>query len=773
MKLPLTTGAYSAKSIIADAQRCVNLYVEENPPDAPFPNTHYLTPGLNIVVPASATKSGVVRQTYRASNGDLYAAIGDTVYYISPSFVATSLGTIDSGTNSVYMADNGLVILLCNGTPNLYAIDLTTRSFGQVTSPNIYGADRVDYLDTFFILNVPGTNKWYISLSEVNFAMLTSIPGSILTGSIIDSGDTGAILTGAITVQGTGYTDGTYTNIPFTGGTGTGATVNLIISGGFVITAGINQPGINYLTGDILGINTASLSVAATGTYTFTGNPNNGDNIVLNGVTWTFVTSGATGPQTNIGVNLAATLNNLSTDLNASANASLNVASYTNSSTVLTITYKTAGTGGNAYTLAVGTYGGSVSAATLTGGVTAAGAGFAYTVQTTTGSYTNGTYPGVALTGGSGTGAQATIIITGGQVTTVTITAPGINYTVGDVLSANPATIGGTGSGFGYSIDALGGFAFDPLDIASKAGYPDPISGLIVMNLQIWLIGQLTTEIWNNTGAADFTFQIQPGVFIEHGCIATYSIAKQDLSVYWLSQDEQGHAIVIHGTEYQALRISTFALEDEFSQYPLLSDAIGVTYQQDGHTFYVLQFPTANKTWVWDKTNAQWHQRAWTDNQGTLNRHRMNCICNAYNQNIVGDWQNGNLYAFDTSTYVDNVDGAGLNPDGSYPITRIRSWPGVIDESKRITYNNFIADMQVGDYAQNDTPQVSLSWSDDRGRTYNNPIEQSLGKTGQYLTNMQWRRLGQARGRVFQLEWSVNGNTALNGAWVDIVESLT
>lgn len=66
--------------------------------------------------------------------------------------------------------------------------------------------------------------------------------------------------------------------------------------------------------------------------------------------------------------------------------------------------------------------------------------------------YTNGAYGGVALTGGSGTNATANITVSGGIVTQVTVLNPGIQYVVGDVLSAAAASIGGTGSGFSVAI---------------------------------------------------------------------------------------------------------------------------------------------------------------------------------------------------------------------------------------------------------------------------------------------------------------------------------
>jgi hypothetical protein len=65
------------------------------------------------------------------------------------------------------------------------------------------------------------------------------------------------------------------------------------------------------------------------------------------------------------------------------------------------------------------------------------------------------TYTGVPLTGGSGTGAVATIVVTGGVVTAVNITTPGTGYVVGDVLSANNANLGGTGSGFSITVIAI------------------------------------------------------------------------------------------------------------------------------------------------------------------------------------------------------------------------------------------------------------------------------------------------------------------------------
>jgi hypothetical protein len=64
-------------------------------------------------------------------------------------------------------------------------------------------------------------------------------------------------------------------------------------------------------------------------------------------------------------------------------------------------------------------------------------------------------------------------------------------------------------------------------------------------------------------------------------------------------------------------------------------------------------------------------------------------------------------------------------------------------------------------------PMVFLSWSDDRGHTWGNPVGVSMGGLGEYLTSLQWQRLGLARDRVFALEWSSPTRTCLLGAWID------
>jgi hypothetical protein len=132
---------------------------------------------------------------------------------------------------------------------------------------------------------------------------------------------------------------------------------------------------------------------------------------------------------------------------------------------------------------------------------------------------------------------------------------------------------------------------------------------MIVAHKEIWLFGTQTTEVWYNAGTAPFPFAPRPDVFIEHGILAPSSAAILNNAPAWLGQSGDGGAVVYHGAGYQARRISTHALEYAFSTYETLTDADAWTYQDQGHSFYVLTFPTARVTWVYDAIAGVWHER--------------------------------------------------------------------------------------------------------------------------------------------------------------------
>ena len=145
------------------------------------------------------------------------------------------------------------------------------------------------------------------------------------------------------------------------------------------------------------------------------------------------------------------------------------------------------------------------------------------------------------------------------------------------------------------------GTSIDSLDFTSADGAPDLLVGLMVDHREVWMFGTTSVEVWYDAGNyPDFPFARVQGVFIETGCAAPYSLAKMDNSIFWVGSDPRGKGIIYRTNGYNIQRISSHAIEYAISQYGDLSGAIGYTYQQQGHSFYVLTFPGTNYTWCYE-----------------------------------------------------------------------------------------------------------------------------------------------------------------------------
>ncbi len=295
----------------------------------------------------------------------------------------------------------------------------------------------------------------------------------------------------------------------------------------------------------------------------------------------------------------------------------------------------------------------------------------------------------------------------------------------------------------------LDGTSIDPLEFASAEGSPDGLVALIVDHREAWLFGTDSTEVWYNSGEADFPLTRIQGAFNEIGCVAPYSVAKLDNGIFWLGADARGQGIVYRANGYTGQRISTHAIEYAIQSYDTISDAIAYTYQQEGHAFYVLVFPTAGKTWVYDVAVNAWHERAGFSD-GAFVRHRSNCHANYQGIPHVGDYQNGKVYVFDLSTFT----------DGTAPQKWLRSWralPPGANNLKRTVHHTLQLDCETGVgvlTGQGSDPQVMLRFSDDGGHTWSNEKWTDLGAIGAYQRRAFWRRLGMTvklRDRVYEV----------------------
>ena len=339
--------------------------------------------------------------------------------------------------------------------------------------------------------------------------------------------------------------------------------------------------------------------------------------------------------------------------------------------------------------------------------------------------------------------------------------------------------------------DLNNGTSIDGNNSASAEGNPDNIVSLIVDHREVWLFGTQSVEVWYDAGLAGFPLARIQGAFNEIGCAATYSVAKLDNGLFWLGQDARGQGIVYRSNGYNGVRVSTHAIEYAIAQYTDISDAFAYTYQQEGHSFYVLIFPTANATWVYDVATQAWHERAgFVDGQFT--RHRSNCQMLFNSTIVVGDYQDGRVYEFDLDKYTD---------DGSIQ-KWLRSWralPTGTNTLNRTAHHSLQLDAQTGAYmdpiteavflvteeyanllteagdflideaatSYNPEPNVMLRWSDDGGHTWSNEHWKYMGAVGQYYYRTLWRRLGMTvklRDRVYEVSGTDPIKIAIMGA---------
>ena len=310
------------------------------------------------------------------------------------------------------------------------------------------------------------------------------------------------------------------------------------------------------------------------------------------------------------------------------------------------------------------------------------------------------------------------------------------------------------------------GTSWSALDVASAEGDPDGIVGMIVDHRELWLFGQRTTEVWIDSGGANFPLQRLSNAFIEYGLSAAQSVAKMDNTIFWLGSNATGDGIVWRANGYVPERISTHAIEQAIARYSKVSDAVAYTYQDAGHSFYVLTFPTGDATWVYDVATGLWHERASRDPlTGALHRHKPNTHVFAYRQHLVGDSTSGKLYALDQAMLTDNGD----------PILRLRSSPPEVDSDNQylLFFGRFQLDLDSGvglDSGQGSAPVAMMRHSDDGGHTWSSSRQATMGRVGEYRARCKWERNGYGRVRCWEVSWSDPVDAKILGATVTVTK---
>lgn len=370
----------------------------------------------------------------------------------------------------------------------------------------------------------------------------------------------------------------------------------------------------------------------------------------------------------------------------------------------------------------------------------------------TAGAYATAPTNPLSVTGGTGTGATFT------GTFTATAKTPGVFTKINTVAANFPVAdtvcfldgyfIVNAHNTNTYFYSALyDGLTWDALDYNAAESAPDNVVAVASTFGFLYVFGSDTTEIWYDAGDPLTVFRRADGMVTNVGLLAQFSIAKIGETgnvICWLGTTPQGRGFAVANSGGgQTQRISTPEVEYQWAQYSTLSDAVGYGYMTEGHTFYVLNFPTANATWVYDFTTQTWHERSYNDG-----RHLSQNYAFFNNNHVVGSYIDGTLYRMHMDTY----DDAGT------PIQRTVISPTLgDDDTGLVSYQSFQVDMERGvgiPTGQGSDPQVMLSWSDDAGHTWCDEIMGGFGSQGVYDLRVIFRRLGRSFRRTFKLRIS-------------------
>lgn len=279
--------------------------------------------------------------------------------------------------------------------------------------------------------------------------------------------------------------------------------------------------------------------------------------------------------------------------------------------------------------------------------------------------------------------------------------------------------------------------------------FTDNAFAMVANDRLLCFLGPKQSVWYQNVGDPNFPFQVIPGSLIEEGCGASNSWSKIANDIFFLGADERGGGIVRRMTGYTPTRISNQAVELSIQSMAKFSDSIGWSYQDRGHTFYVLYFPSGGLSWAYDLTTQQWHKKQfWNVLPGTYSAHLGRCHMYAFGKHLVGDRQSGTIYDM-SQNYLD---------DAGTVIRRLRRAPHVSTEQEWEFHKQLQIDVEVGigptlldANGKPREPQMFLRWSDDGGHAWGNYHVLGCGLLGQYKRRVLAQRLGKSRDRVYEI----------------------
>ena len=280
----------------------------------------------------------------------------------------------------------------------------------------------------------------------------------------------------------------------------------------------------------------------------------------------------------------------------------------------------------------------------------------------------------------------------------------------------------------------------------------DPFYALCVDHREIVAFGSRSSEGFVNTGNPTGTpFSAAADTYMTYGVdpLCPYSVALQDNSVIWVCND----LTVRRRNGQTPTRISTAGVEAVLSNaaknglltgmYALTSPAGGPTW--NGHPFYILTIPLAERTLVYDCVTQQWFDLVSVLN-GQEIQYRGLCYFNGFGKQLIGDSESGTIGYLD-----DTVQTEFGNPNA--PVVCAFTTQALYNGNNRQIVRRVEAVVTAGaGPTPGVAPRISLLLSDNWGETFDvsGDDSQTLGVPGDTSNRAVWWNIGQYYSLVMQ-----------------------
>ena len=322
------------------------------------------------------------------------------------------------------------------------------------------------------------------------------------------------------------------------------------------------------------------------------------------------------------------------------------------------------------------------------------------------------------------------------------------------------ATMGGQIDGYFIALDSaqskmyrsalLNGLSWTTgTDFSQRSTAPDPWIGMAVNGQFIWLFGEQTSEVWYDDASSN-VFSRHPSGLIQYGIAAPFAWAVANGTLVWLGATKIGDGYVLRANGFAPEVISTYPLQYAINGYSRIDDAVAEAYNDLGHTFFMVTFPSVDVTHVWDAETLLWADRGtWIAEENRYVALRPRWGVMAFGEHRTLDASTGKVYRFNYASGALDVD--------DRPIRRLRRAPALVQGNKLITYRGFEVLLDAGlgtPTGQGADPQMMMRFSNDGGRNWSNERMRSAGKTGEYGKRVRWERCGIGRQRVFEISTS-------------------